>query len=450
MSTVFIEYETKSREFDGKLLLISYLLDKGFKKIYFGAGRPLRNEALLHESGIYFFKSLSVSEIKLYKELKKRNFKLVLIHAEGGIYYKDNKSSIESAFNPEVLKYMDYNFAFGKDIKQSILEMHGYKYDPKTIISGEPRFDLLKSKYDLFFKKQIQQIIKKQSDFILINTSFSAANPTAGKEFLRNYWLNEPTFSSKAKKLLMQKMIFFEEVLHEFIEAIKKLATDFPNYNFVLRPHPSESEEYYNRYFKDFRNITITKKDNVALWIKASNGVIHYDCTTGIEAKLAGKPVISYTPLLDDSIVAWLPILASESVNTYDKLKTSVGKIISDEYVYQIQQEVFEKLSDTVDNFNNESSKIIASVLYNHYSNKSKSFNTFKSYLQTLDYSSRIKVKEFILFFKNKKEVNNQKFGKVKKEEIQTKLNCLIKINDFDCDFTLKKHSLKSVIIKID
>ena len=103
---IFIPFETKSREFDGKLLLISHLLNAGFKNIFLGSRGRTQKEALSHTNGLFIFKSLSVDDVPFYKLLKKRNYKIALLHVEGGIHYKDNEDSIKSTYPASIFYYV--------------------------------------------------------------------------------------------------------------------------------------------------------------------------------------------------------------------------------------------------------------------------------------------------------------------------------------------------------
>lgn len=447
---IFIEYETKSREFDGKLLLISQLINKGFENIYFGASRPIRLESLNHHNGIYIFKSVSLNELSFYKKLKSKGFILCLIHAEGGVYYKNNTSSIESAFNQKALKYFDVNFVFGEEIKKSILNIHG---ETKTdiIISGEPRFDLLKEKFNGFFSSIKPKFDVNYDQFFLINTSFSASNPKAGKEYLKNYWLNEPTFSDKTKRLLMEKIDFIDIVLQDYLSAIEMLAKKIPNTLFVIRPHPSESLKIYESKFKPYKNIKITNEGNVAQWIKKAKSIIHFDCTTGIEAHLANKPVIAYTPQYNENVVAWLPVAISKRVNTENDLYEQVLSIIENKFEHQISEDVIDTLNKSIHNFVDDSSPIISNYLLEKANNMKPPTSSTSSIYQIYkkqDYNLRMLVKSIIYKIKNETPINVKKKGTFRVSEISKKLNFLTGVNNGSKKYKVKFHTLNSVNIK--
>jgi surface carbohydrate biosynthesis protein len=448
---VFIEFETKTREFKGKLLLISHLLQSGFSRIYFGANRPLRKEALSFRNGIYFFKSVSISEIDLYKKLKKNGFILCLLHAEGGIYYKNSQSSIQSLFNEEALNFFDYIYVFGEKIKNDIINCNGSQLRKKIIVSGEPRFDLLKSKYENVSYKSINKLKSQYEKFILINTSFSASNPLIGIVKLKDYWLNEPTLTKETRDLLMIKIDFFKIVIEHYILAIESLAREFPTINFVLRPHPSESEAFYREKFKGIDNIIINKKGDVTDWIKASIGVIHYDCTTGIESLMADKPVISFTPILDDRVVAWLPTVATKNITTLSDLTLEINNIIEGRFNFELSDDIKHHLLETINNFLTEASPIISSDLLNKAAILSEPLQTghfIRHYYEILNYNIRMWTKKIIGILKGQKNISMEKFGTITISEIINIMEEIKKSNDFKYKFHVKRHTTNSFLIK--
>lgn len=360
---VYIPIESKSREYDGKLLLSAYLLHSGYREVYIGSRMGILYETLFNKPGILILKSLSRLQEDYYRKLKARGFFLVLLHVEGGIHYRNTKDTMQSYYPLDLLSYIDYNFVFGEQIRKDIAIYCSPGSLSAIVVSGEPRFELLKPKYRQFFHDKVVELQAHYHDFILINTSFSAGNPVTGRDSLRDFILSEPTYSDEAKRLYLVKMNFLEGVIQQYLSAIKNLSRSFPNLNFIVRTHPSESEIVYNDAFRNLKNVYVVKEGNVVEWIIAAKGVIHYDCTTGMEALLAEKPVISFLPSKLEEIIAWLPVELSKVVENEIDLVNSVESILNGTFCNPTSHDLYLQWKAVVHNVDADSAAIVSSAM---------------------------------------------------------------------------------------
>ena len=79
-------------------------------------------------------------------------------------------------------------------------------------------------------------------------------------------------------------------------------------------------------YFKNIPNIKVVYKDSIAPWILGSKAVVHSSCTSGIEAYLMGKPVISYLPKTDKSRINILGNQVSNKCYNISMVKDLLNK----------------------------------------------------------------------------------------------------------------------------
>src|SRR5262249_12062065 len=77
---------------------------------------------------------------------------------------------------------------------------------------------------------------------------------------------------------------------------VREIARAFPDYDVILRPHPSEDPAFYRHVFAPYGTITVSKEGSVLDWIRSAELVVHTNCTTGIEAVLAGGRVLNMRP----------------------------------------------------------------------------------------------------------------------------------------------------------
>jgi surface carbohydrate biosynthesis protein len=445
---VFIPYETKVREFDGKLLLIAHLLNAGFTKVYFGSRSAMKQEALLRYDGIYIMKSMTKTEEAFYAQLRDRGFILVLLHAEGGIHYKNNMEGILSIYDPSLIEYLDFNFVFGESIKQDIGRYCGEEYTDNTVISGEPRFDLLKSKLQPYYNKKVAKLIGKyKNGIILVNTSFGVAHPVVGKDKLLEYLSSEPTYTDETKRLLFKKMLALEDVTKAFVHAIKEIATAFESKQIIIRPHPSESETQYRTELGHIRNVIISKEGSVHEWILAADCIIHYDCTTGMEAVLAGKPVLSFLPKYDEDIIAWLPVELSKKCYTNSELIRQLNNIYENNYTHKIKEKVYTEWQQAIHNVGNDASEIISSTL--------KPFLKIDKISLVEDgwiKGYHVKIYNYIKSHfnwlrKTRGTIGDLKFGELSVKEVKDKIHRIASILEFKHGARVSKRAINLVLI---
>jgi hypothetical protein len=86
----------------------------------------------------------------------------------------------------------------------------------------------------------------------------------------------------------------------EFVVLIKELASAHPERSFVIRPHPSESLEFYKSAFATLGNVEIVRVGNVLTWIRGAAIVLHSNSTSGLEAVLAGRATVNFLPSAAD------------------------------------------------------------------------------------------------------------------------------------------------------
>jgi surface carbohydrate biosynthesis protein len=361
MRIVLIDIEIINREFDGKLLLGTYLVSKGYSVII-GTKRGIRKASRKYTNCLYITKSVSPALIKYYKYLNKRKIKIISLDVEGGVLGNQEIEALKMRYQPEVFPYLSKILLYGNKqldlFKQNIM---GFDLSDVHIV-GDPRFELLKQDYREFYNEQISQNLKKFGNFILINTSFTLANHKKGDSHLFNYFWKSKDISDEMRPMYIEKIKYYKEIIQSYIQMINNIADSMPNITFVLRPHPGEKIETYIQNIKK-KNVKIIHEGNVHAWILASKLIIHFDCTTGIEGLLAGKPIISYkTPRYKSLYTSWLPVSISQEANNLGELIELVDKNINSKSAIN-NEEKLDLASQYFCNFKIDSLKTCRNVL---------------------------------------------------------------------------------------
>lgn len=428
--TIYISIETKVRELDGRLLLSTFLVNDNFN-VLMGSRSAIKRELLASSNGIYIPKSVSKDEIDFYKSIKNRGHKIILLHAEGTALFKNIEEELKSMFSSSCSRFLDKIFVSGSEIKLNMKKFLPFIDNDKVFVVGDPRFDLLKPKYRNYWKNDIELLHKSYSKYILINTNFDVGNAKVGNHNLKNFFKTNPDHTEYIKKVYLSKIDVIREVMNSYIEAIHILSDRFKNTDFIIRPHPSESDVPYKKAFKNKNNVHVIYEGNAVKWILASKGVIHYDCTTGIESVLADKNTISYCPKSDNQEITWLPVLVSQKITEIKDLIEKINDIISNEPNKKLSSTVSETLEKYLYNYSNESSMLIAKEIHNLELSKENNKQSIKELFDL----KKARFKSFLKFALLKKgiisdnTISNKKFSFLTHKEMYINLQKLCSKN---------------------
>jgi surface carbohydrate biosynthesis protein len=365
--TIFIPIESKKREFDGKVLLAVRMLSYGFR-VVMGTKSGVQREAMHASNGLYLAKSASNESLELYRQLKARGHRLAVLDVEGGALTREIKNDLLRSYQPEASEFFDYFYVFGDKIRDAILEDLPYIHPDQVIVTGEPRFDLLRPEFAPFFADEIDAIKKRYSRFVLINTSFGLSNSILGEKGIRTFLETTSDIPDEQRPLYLLKHLEGKHLLQDFVEMAKMVAKQFPALNVVIRPHPDEDPTTYQRMTEGVMNLHVNGTGNVHPWIRSALAVIHHDCTTGMESVMAGKPTISFVPRMEESITAWLPVYLSVQCKTPGAVIEALAQYTGEPHpTYFPGAEKAEVFSSYFRNFTEAGSTLLSKALHAAY-----------------------------------------------------------------------------------
>lgn len=308
---LYLPIEIKVRELEAKLLLTYYAVKENFRVII-GEHKIVEAVAANYPKGIFFSKGYPQKYRKrVIVNAKRHGHKIVEMDEEGLLinnklkYLSDRMSGVQ-------LENIEQEYCWGSFQKEMISTNYP-QFSDKCFATGNPRFDLLKKKFRPLYYDTVKNLENNYGDFVLINTRFTRYNHFSGM-------VNENIVPS----IKPIKALYFR-----FLEMIKNIADKFPELNFIVRPHPGENLNSYHRIFTNYKNVYVIRDGTVANWILASKLMIHNGCTTGIEAFLLGKPVLSYLPCQSKEVDEELPNKVSykayciDEVHNFIKLMTT-------------------------------------------------------------------------------------------------------------------------------
>lgn len=315
---LYLPVEVKVRELDAKLLLSYYAIKEGYQ-VLLGDHPTMEGIAGYYPSGIYFTKGGPKGFRKRTITKAMENEQTIVELDEEGLLI-NKETYILDRMRRDMLQHVEQEYCWG-NLQKEIISNSYPDLKHKCHVVGNPRFDLLQKKYREIYRNDVEALHEKYQDFILINTRFSLYNSVKGKK--------ETVYLKPMKKLY-----------HAFLEMITCLAKKFPHLNIVIRPHPGENSKSYLRAFKQFRNIHVVHEGSIIKWLQAAKVIIHNGCTSGIEAFLLGRPVISYVPFKTNDIT--LPNQLGIQATTIASLHQAIENLSDYEQVKQTPTDLYD------------------------------------------------------------------------------------------------------------
>lgn len=338
---VHISVHKKVREFDAKFYLAVKLVEAGFN-VTIGKSSKVINATKFLPRGIYCDIRHLITRKQKFKRIKSYGHKIVAFDEEATSVldweeYKDNHIS------EEVTEMCSALFAWGPVHYNAIIQKLGKGAKEKVFDVGHPRFDVLRSPANIVFKDKTDSISKKYRDFILFTSN------TGG-------WIMNKEIESVWRSYVDRNVIkdtpenydhFYKAYEHrvqrhkELVELIKYLSVEINGIDIIVRPHFTESiEDWENDLGSYIEKVKIIHEFSSIPWILASKLVVHSSCTSGTEAFIAGKNVVTYRPVKNEKFDSEIPNNLSHEVNSKEQIKEIIDKIIgNDNIIYPERDE---------------------------------------------------------------------------------------------------------------
>jgi hypothetical protein len=225
------------------------------------------------------------------------------------------------------LEAADLFFAWGNDQAEVMASAVGTLAE-RIRLTGNPRFDLLRPELRMFHNDDVNLLRSKYSRILLINTSFSFANSANNTEALQQTFAQYP-IEKKRPGFFAGWTAAQHKVLQSFQEILPLVRERFPEHTIIIRPHPSESLQLWQEQAQSLPNTAVIREGNVVPWLLAADVLVHWNCTTAIEALLLGKPAIAYRKERPDFYEQPLPNACSFHAANPDELLDMLDQAVA-------------------------------------------------------------------------------------------------------------------------
>lgn len=306
---VLTAVDSPRRDLEWRLFLASRLAERGIATVI-GPKWAIRDIQSRSHNAILFGRlnsagSRSTEDLSWTSTFDHRATRWLYFHDEGGLYARGRYDQGVARSYPEPFFSEDYmvRVHFWGSRQASFFASH--PAENKFRVTGAPRFDLMRPKYDYIDGAKKQNLLDKFGSYTLICTRFGSANrvdddahPLSPR--MRDIAVESGLIEShEDHSFIRDQFLRWKKVTHEladFLPAVAELVLAHPDRNFIIRPHPTEKASLYEAAFGLFKNVRIEKAGDVRPLIRGANCVIHSECTTGLEAAINHKPVINFRP----------------------------------------------------------------------------------------------------------------------------------------------------------
>lgn len=327
---IYLPIQIKKRAFVAKLLLAYLSLKYGYK-VVIGKRHSVKRIALSNCDGIFLEKDFFGKKGEYFEMFKNRDMIFYGLDDEGLVFH-DDEEYINRRVDYESLKYMKCVFAWGKRHERILKEFLGENESDKVVLAGNPRVDLLGEVLKYAYKEEIADIKKRCGNFIIFNSFFALANGIRPIE-------SQLKRLKKMKKNISQEMLDYwygfykhqKKLFDKIKDELLELAED-SSLNIVIRPHPNEREKTWNKIFKGYSNVTITKDYDIFPWIYCADVIMHNSSSTGVESYLLGKNVIALKPVSNDEFDLELPNSLSVVIKDGKTLKKTIYEMLNNTF----------------------------------------------------------------------------------------------------------------------
>lgn len=293
---------------------------------------------------------IRISNQPLLEKLIASNIPYSVLDTEGGVFLKIG-SGTETSYTKTILKderlrnNVQQYFVWGKTLYSQLLE--GKVYPEKSLLClGTPRTDFYHPRFQPYFSTAIRD----PKPMVLVNTSFPSNNPKfSTRQAEANMLIEKFNYSAEFISELFSQL---DLVMQDYVDLVKYLAPLFPQVQFVVRPHPFENLEFYQRQLSTYPNVDVNCVDAVAKWIWESKVLVHYECSTALEAGFAGRPSISLAQHRNVRPIESVALI-TEYAKDFEEVRKQIASVLNgthqiptnvQTHLHQIENDIYFKV----------------------------------------------------------------------------------------------------------
>lgn len=326
--SILIYTEVASRELNSKLLLAILAAARGHHIVVSEKNTILRAiRANLFPGSVFHTKSVTPDRQKMseHEGVIDKGLLVTSQDEEAGIATYGFESFALKRFSAKSISQVTAVFCWGREDFDFLSKTYPAEANKFRLV-GSPRADLWRP---TFANLATAPREFGMSDYLLITSQFGVLQTPLSEFFSAEM---DAGYYTRDPKMLDDRFQFFSDnfrLLSSFVEAIKFLAGRIVGLQIVLRPHPKEDSLLWEKFLQGVPNVFVIREGANIDWVHHAIGMVHNSSTTAFEARVAGKPVISFVPFERESEYGSLANDLGLKVTSLDGLEKAVQGLLS-------------------------------------------------------------------------------------------------------------------------
>lgn len=326
---LLLPVEVKTRAFESRLLLAAHAVHGGWNVII-GRKSALNSALRSLPRGVYLDKCIQATSLEKTRYAKELGNTYAAIDEEGLVHEGGSETYPKRRLSAATLDETSRFCAWGEAQAELVRGAYPDLAD-RVVVSGNPRVDLWRPELHELHRSEVDRLRESVGDFVLFPSNFANVIGADGRALTEQFGHASGHYADPAERRRFESYLDFRrQILDRLVDALPRLARGLPEgTSLVVRPHPAEDHRFWDELSDGVPNMLVRYEGTITPWLLASRALVHSNCTTGVEAAVAGVPCVAYSPL-DDADYPMLPNQVSRIVESDDDLVSAVSELCTD------------------------------------------------------------------------------------------------------------------------
>ena len=328
---IYIPIEVKVRELEGRTLLALAAAERGHQVIL-GSKKETLLSAVNGDlpPGIVHMKSLTPSEqmLEQLEKMQSLGHFITSQDEESGLLDESYEKFAKIRYSAESINLASGVFGWGEHDVDCLHKVYPTQ-SKKIIATGSPRVDFWRTDFGEYFHKDTKIEQWKEKPYLLVVSNFGSVI-RSNKIWNVMARLREAGYFDRDSEMELfeyEYSGYMLQLIGHFVKMVRKVAETYPDVNILIRPHPVEAEDAWDKMIGPYPNVHVFRDGTISSWIRGATAIVHNGCTSALEAAVSGVPRIAYRPI-PSPFEREIPNQLSREAFTMDELLEKIDHVL--------------------------------------------------------------------------------------------------------------------------